>query len=344
MKKFILSLLLIAFLIGGLAAWKFFGPSIKASGDGYFYIPTGADYKKVTAELINKNLLRNTYWFDLTSRLLKYRVIKPGRYKLKSGMSVFSVVRMFRAGDQVPVNFVITKLRTKEDLARKAGNAFEFDSLQMINYLNNPDTLSEYGLDTNTVIAVFMPYTYTLNWNSNAKQFFDKCFSAYKRYWTRDKIMMADSLGLNRLEVVTLASIIEEETNHQPEKPNMASVYLNRIKKGMLLQADPTVKFAMRDFGLKRILHAHLETNSPYNTYMYKGLPPGPICTPSIESIEAVLHAPKTDYIYFVASSNFDGSHVFSTSYQEHLKLAKAYQQALDKRWDSLKQAKPQQP
>jgi UPF0755 protein len=259
-------------------------------------------------------------------------------------MSVFKLVRMLRSGNHTAVSFVITKLRTKEEFARKAGNLFEFDSLQMISYLNNPDTLKDYGLDSNTVIAVLMPYTYTLKWNSTPENLFEKCFSAYKRFWTRERLAMADSLGLDRFEVVTLASIIEEETNNTSEKSSIASVYINRIKKGMLLQADPTVKFAMKDFALKRILNVHLQTNSPYNTYLNRGLPPGPICTPSIETIEAVLNAPKTDYIYFVASSNFDGSHIFTTNYEDHLKYAKEYQKALDKRWDSLKQAKPQQP
>ena len=342
MKKFLLVLFLIVILAGGFAAWKFFGPAVSNTGDDFFYIHTGSNYQTVKEVLIQKKHLNTTFWFDLASKLLKYRTIRPGRYKLTKGMSIFELVRMLRSGNQTPVNFVITKLRTKEDFAKKAGIQFEFDSLQMISYLNNPDTLKDYGLDTNTVMAVLMPYTYSLKWNSRPEALFENCYSAFKKFWTKERLTKADSLGLDRFQVITLASIIEEETNNTAEKPTIASVYLNRVKKGMLLQADPTVKFAMKDFGLRRILNVHLQTKSLYNTYMYTGLPPGPICTPSIETIEAVLDSPKTDYLYFVASSNFDGSHVFTTNYEDHLKYAKEYQKALDKRWDSLKQAKPQ--
>jgi UPF0755 protein len=238
------------------------------------------------------------------------------------------------------VNFVITKLRTREDFARKAGNTFEFDSLQMINFLNNMDSLKNYGLDTNTVTAAIMPFTYTLNWNSSPEKVFQASYSAYKKFWTKERLTKADSLHLTRIEVTTLASIVEEETLKKSDKPIMASVYLNRIRIGMPLQADPTIKFAMKDFTLKRILGTHLKTVSPYNTYLNRGIPPGPICTPAVETIDAVLNAPKTEYLYFVASSKFDGSSVFTTNLTDHSKYAKEYQKELTRRMDSVKKAK----
>lgn len=337
-KKIVFSVLGVLILAAGFIAFKFFGSAVSTSNGEFLYVKTGAGYNDVKNELIDKKFLRSETWLNLTSKILGYKTIKPGRYKVKKGMSVFNLVRMLRNGTQTPVNFVITKLRTRENLAAKAGNLFECDSLEMIRFLNHPDSLKSYGLDTNTVMAVAMPYTYTLNWNTTPGKLFQKMYTAYKIFWTAERKAKADSLKLTPLQVSTLASIIEEETNKKADKYNIASTYLNRIRLGMPLQADPTVKFAMKDFGLRRVLLVHLQTVSPYNTYLNKGLPPGPICTPSVETIESVLDAPATDYLYFVASSNFDGSSVFASSYTEHLKYAREYQQALNKK-DSARKA-----
>jgi UPF0755 protein len=340
MKKRILGFIVLLLLAAaGFAGWKLFGPATSASSGEFFYIKTGSTYANVKEELISKKYIESGRWFDLASKILKYNKVKPGRYKITKDLSLVKLVRMLRAGNQLQVNFVITKLRTKEDFARRAGTAFEFDSLQMINFLNNTDSLGDYGFDTNTVTAVMMPFTYTLNWNSTPEKVFENCFSAFKRFWTKERLIKADSLHLTRIEVITLASIVEEETLKKADKPLMASVYLNRIRVGMPLQADPTIKFAMKDFALKRILSSHLKTVSPYNTYLNRGIPPGPICTPSVETIDAVLDAPKTDYLYFVASSKFDGSSVFTTNLTDHAKYAREYQQELTRRMDSTKKA-----
>ena len=340
-KKIIGVTILLLIAVGGFIGWKFLGPSVSTSGGEFFYIKTGSTYADVKQELLSKKYISSNTWFDLASKILRYRAVKPGRYKISKGMSIWKLVKMLRSGDQLQVNFVITKLRTREDFARKAGKQFESDSLQIINFLNNMDTLGDYGLDTNTVTAVMMPYTYTLNWNSTPEKIFEKCFTAFKKFWTKERLAKADSLHLSRIEVITLASIVEEETLKKTDKPMMASVYLNRIRTGMPLQADPTIKFAMKDFALKRITGVHLKTVSPYNTYLNKGLPPGPICTPSVETIDAVLDAPHTDYLYFVASSNFDGSSVFTSNLTDHMKYARAYQQELTRRMDSAKKANP---
>lgn len=338
-KKIILSVVLLLIVAGAFLGWKLFGSSVSTAGGEFFYIKTGSSYEDVKNELVNKKYIRNSQWFDLASKILRYKKVKPGRYKITRGMSVWKLVRMLRAGNQSQVSFVITKLRTKEDFARRVSKSFETDSLAMINFLNNTDTLKSYGLDTNTVTAVMLPLTYTLNWNSTAEKIFENCFTAYKKFWGKERIIKADSLHLDRIEVTTLASIVEEETLKKDDKPNISSVYLNRIRIGMPLQADPTVKFAMKDFALKRITGTHLKTVSPYNTYLNRGLPPGPICTPSPETIDAVLNAPKTDYLYFVASSKFDGSSVFTTNLTDHSKYAKLYQQELTRRMDSVKKA-----
>jgi UPF0755 protein len=221
-------------------------------------------------------------------------------------------------------------LRTKEDLAKKIGDNFECDSTSVIHYLNSADSISKYGLDTNTVITAIIPNTYTFTWNNTPSRIFKKLYAEQQRFWTADRKKKAEELHLTEKDVYILASIVEEETNKDDDKGKIASVYLNRIHQGMKMAADPTVKFAMRDFGLKRILFKHLAFNSSYNTYQNTGLPPGPISTPSIKTIDAVLNMPATDYLYFVARSDFSGYSNFSSGYAEHMKNAKAYQEALD--------------
>src|SRR5688500_7319675 len=331
-KKILFSILTVILLVVGFAAWKFLGPTVHPPEKKFFYIRTGETYEGVKTNLDKENVISGKSWFTWASKMIGYNKVKPGRYEIKKGMNLVSLVRMLKNGQQTPVNFVITKIRTKEVLASRVGNAFECDSLQMINFLNSPDSLREYGLDTNTVMAAAMPFTYTIKWNTTAGKIFQQFHTAYKTFWTAERKEKAEKLGISPEQVSTLASIIDEETNSKTDKPNVASVYLNRIAKGMPLQADPTVKFAMRNFGLKRILRGHLETTSPYNTYTNKGLPPGPICTPDIETIDAVLDSPKTGYIYFVASSAFDGTHIFTTNYADHMKYARIYQQELNKR------------
>ncbi len=331
-KKILLTTLAVILLIAGFIAWNFFGPTVNEPKKKYFYIPTGTTYEKVKAGLVKQKIIKGPALFNRVSKLIGYKNVRPGRYEIKKGMSLVSLVRMLRNGQQSPVNFVITKIRTKEVLASKIGNSFECDSLQMIRFLNSPDSLKEYGLDTNTAMAAAMPYTYTIKWNTSAGNIFEQFYTAYETFWNAGRKQKAENLGLTPLQVSSLASIIDEESNDKTDKPNIASVYLNRIAKGMHLQADPTVKFAMRNFGLKRILRGHLQTVSPYNTYINKGLPPGPICTPEKETIDAVLDSPKTDYLYFVASSGFDGKHIFTSNYADHIKYARVYQQELNKR------------
>ena len=331
-KKILFSILIVILLMAAFTAWNFFGPAVHVPEKKYFYVHTGETYEGVKADLDEQKIISGVTWFNWAAKMIKYKNIKPGRYEIIKGMSLVSLVRMLKNGQQTPVNFVITKIRTKEVLASKIGNAFECDSTQMIHFLNNHDSLREYGLDTNTAMAAAMPFTYTIKWNTTPARIFQQFYTAYKTFWTAERKQKADSLGISPIQASTLASIIDEETNAKTDKPNVASVYLNRIARGMPLQADPTVKFAMRNFGLKRILRGHLQTISPYNTYINKGLPPGPICTPDIETIDAVLDSPKTDYIYFVASSAFDGTHIFTTNYGDHMKYARVYQQELNKR------------
>jgi len=339
MKKIFLLLFVLIVLLGAFIAWKILGPSVIVPEGKFFYIKTGERYIGVKEDLNSRGIIKNPVWFDMVAQNLDYKnAVKPGKYEIKKGMSLFEMVRMLRSGRQTPVNFVITKFRTRENFAGRAGKMFEFDSVQMIAFLSNNDSLRIYALDTNTVLSSVLPDTYTYYWNTTPKKVFQKLFDASQKFWNDERKKKADSIGLTPAQVSTLASIIDEESNYAPEKSNIASAYLNRLSKNMPLQADPTVKFALKDFALKRIYERHLMFESPYNTYRNAGLPPGPICTPQIATLDAVLNAPKTDYLYFVAKSDFSGAHVFAANYVDHLKYAREYQEALN-REDSIRKA-----
>jgi len=332
MKKIVLVIVAVLLLALAFVSWKFLGPATSFEGKKYFLlIKTGSTYNDVKETLAKDHVINSPWFFEMAAQKLDYpQKVKAGRYEINSGMSLVSMLRMLRNGRQAPVNLVITKIRTKEDLAGIIGRKFETDSLTFLEFLNNNDSLKHYGLDSNTSMCAVMPNTYTYFWNSNTQKIFSKLYDAYSGFWTAQRKKLADSQKLTPHQVITLASIIDEETNKADEKGNIASVYMNRMAKGMRLAADPTVKFALKDFGLKRVYNKHLAVESPYNTYKIYGLPPGPICTPQTASIDAVLHAPKTDYLFFVASSDFSGSHRFAATYDEHLKYAKSYQLALD--------------
>lgn len=332
----IIIVLLLAFI--GYAGWVVFGPTVNAPEKNFFYITSDTNFKEVRANLNEQGIISGEKKFDLVAGFWGYKTIKAGKYEIKKGISLFNLVRMLKNGRQSPVNLTIIKLRTKENFAAKISGMFEFDSLQMILFLKNNDSLKQFGLDTNTVMSAIIPNTYTYYWNTTPKKVFQKIYNESQNFWNNERKSKAKQLGLSAIQVTILASIIEEETNQVNEKKTISSVYLNRINKGMPLQSCPTVKFALKDFSLKRIYEKHLAVESPYNTYKIIGLPPGPICTPRAETIDLVLNAPKTDYLYFVAKSDFSDAHEYSTNYTDHLKKAKEYQRALD-RQDSIRKA-----
>lgn len=332
MKRKIILFLLLAFISATLfTAWKILGPSVSAPSEKFIYIKSGTTFNGLKVELLSKKVISGTYWFDKTASILKFETVRAGKFRVNDRVSLLHLIRILKNGKQTPVNLVITKIRLKESLARNMGRLFEYDSLQAIRFLNNPDSLKQYGLDTNTVMAAVMPNTYTYFWNSTPGKVFKKLYEEWEKFWNEERKQKAAKLNLTPIQVSTLASIVDEESNYLPEKGSIASVYINRIKNRMPLQADPTVKFALKDFGLKRIYQKHLAIESAYNTYRNLGLPPGPICTPQLETIDAVLNAPETGYLYFVAKSDFSGVHVFTTNYADHLKKAKEFHQAMNK-------------
>jgi UPF0755 protein len=332
-KKSILTILALLLVCGGFIAWKIFGPTVAAPEKKYFYIRTGDNYEGVKADLHDLKIISSETWFDLVAKKLNYPTkIKAGRYEIKNGMSIFNLVRMLRSGNQSPVNLIITKLRTKEDLAQKVAANFECDSLSMIAILNNPDSLKKYNLDSNTVMTAVIPNTYSILWNTSAAKIFRKLYSDQEKFWNEDRRKKAAALKMTPQQVYTMASIVEEETAKEADKGNVASVYINRINSGQRLEADPTIKFALRNFGLKRIKEGHklAAKDSPYDTYFHAGLPVGPICTPSSKTIDAVLNAPSTNYLFFVAKPDWSGLSNFTDSYEQHKINAKIYQHFLD--------------
>ena len=334
MKKILLGLLLIGAVLAAILAWIFLGSATTFNEKRkYLFVYSGkADKASVINSLEQDDLVKNTGAFEwLANRMSVWDKLRPGRYEIKKGESLLSIARMLRNNRQSPVDLVIKKVRTNEDLARLISKHFEADSTAVLDFVSNSDSLQKLGVDENTLMTLIIPNTYTLFWNTKTGRIFQRLKSEKESFWNKnDRMSKAENMGFTPQQIYTIASIVEEETNKQDEKGNVASVYINRYEKGMRLGADPTVKFALKDFGLKRIYEKHLQVQSQYNTYRNSGLPPGPICTPSPKTIDAVLDAPKTDYYYFVAKSDFSGYHTFSRNYAEHLKNAKEYQKALD--------------
>ena len=332
LRIFIIVLIVIAVVILAIVGRFFFSNTPFDEKSKFLYINTGhVTQNDVMKTVKDENLVSNPKSFEIIATQMDvWPSLRAGRYEVKNGTSLFELARMLRNGKQSPVNLVITKIRTKENFASLIGKKFETDSASVMSFLNNNDTLKKYELDSNTVMTAVFPNTYTYLWTTSPSGIFKKLISEYKKVWTEERKKKADSIGLTPTNAYILASIIEEETNNNKEKGLIASVYMNRMAKNMNLGADPTVKFALRNFGLKRIYEKHLAVESPYNTYRKKGLPPGPICTPSVTTLDLVLDAPKTDYLFFVAKKDFTEGHVFTSNYQEHLKYAREYQQALN--------------
>ena len=336
MKRILIIVLVILFIGAAVIGWIFFGPATGFDGDkATLYISSKTATKSAVLDSLSKNkIIKGQGSFSMLAGQMNYwSKIKPGKYEIKNGSSLFTILRILRNGQQTPVNLVITKLRTKADFARLVGNKFESDSLEMIRFLNNDDSLKSFEKNSEIAMTALLPDTYRFFWNTSSAKIYERLNEEEKKFWNPQRVQKAAALGLTPTQAYILASIVDEETNAVSEKDTIASVYLNRIKKNMPLQADPTIRFALNDFTIKRIYGEHLNVASPYNTYRNTGLPPGPICTPSKKTIEEVLAAPSTNYLYFVADSSFNGTHQFSNTYAEHMTKARAYQQAFKRRF-----------
>lgn len=311
-----------------VGVWK-----VKPSDIVYVNIPTGSDLDDVTNILTKKKLVENAKTFRWLAERKNYKgeKVHPGRYKLFKGMTGNDIINVLRSGRQTPARVMFTNTRFKRDLAGKISQQIEADSAELVRLLNDDDFLRPFGFDKYTSMAMLVPNTYEFYWNTDARGFLTRMEKEYRRFWDDGRKEKLKRTGFTQLEVSILASIIQEESFRTDEYPAIAGVYINRLRKPMRLQADPTVKFAIGDFGVKRILKKHLETDSPYNTYRNDGLPPGPINCPSIKAIDAVLDYENHKYLYFCARSDFSGYHDFATTLDEHLRNARKYQKALNR-------------
>ncbi|MFM7645088.1 MAG: endolytic transglycosylase MltG [Sphingomonadales bacterium] len=307
--------------------YQLWGPAVTLYEKKYFYVAQPSNAEAIVRQLQQEEMLTTDFWFNTVSTRLHLKKIKPGRYQLKPGMSIMQLVRIFRNGQQSYVKLSLVKERTLQGLAGKIGTRTDtqIDSATLLSFLSNNDSLRAYGVDSTTILSIVMPYTYTISWTESPREILQRLYDRHKQFWNIERTKKAAKKGLTPLQASILASIVEEESNRQEDRYKIASTYLNRLRMGMKLQADPTVKYITRNFGLKRILYTHLALPSPYNTYLHTGLPPGPICTPSSKALEAVLEAPVTDYLFFVASWKFDGSTIFSSTYEEHLGNVKLF-------------------
>jgi UPF0755 protein len=297
----------------------------------YLYIPTGSDFSRVTDLLTSQGYLRNKASFEWLSRRKNYdRKVRPGRYRLREGMDNNELINLLRSGRQEPVKITIQNIRTPEDLAGRLGRILEPDSATFISAFRDPLFLRRYQLTPATLFVFFIPDTYEFFWDTSPEKFFTRMQREFDRFWSEPRKLKAAAIPLTVSEVVTLASIIEKETNKNDEKPVMAGVYLNRLRKKIPLQADPTVIFAWNDYSIRRVLTKHTTIESPYNTYLHTGLPPGPICIPSIASVEAVLNYQPGDYFYFCAREDLSGYHNFSATLAGHNRNARLYQEKLN--------------
>ncbi len=300
----------------------------------YIYIPTDADFVTVVKVLSENGLLINSNSFEWLAKQKKYTTnIKAGRYKVNRALNNNELVNLLRSGKQPPIKVTFNNLRTKEQLAGRIANQIEADSFSILSYITDTVFQQKLALDNNNISCLFIPNTYEFYWNTSAEQFVNRMLKEYKSFWDSTRKAKADKIKLNYYEVATLASIVEKEQNiKRDERPVIAGLYLNRIKKKMKLESDPTLIFALGDFSIKRVLNKDKKVDSPFNTYKHKGLPPGPICIPSINAIDAVLNASSHKYIFMCAKEDFSGYHNFAKTYAKHLLNARKYQKALNKR------------
>lgn len=324
-----------ALLLGGAYfAWQpikgFCFPAVPEQlADPYVCIPTGANFEEVVTILKRNGVLRDEVNFRWLANQMEYQknVMRAGRFKLTPGWTNRELIQHLRNGEQAPVKVVLNNERLLEEVAGKVSRFIELDSLPLLQTFKNPQLLQKWGYTEETLLTAFIPNTYEMYWNTSAEGFVEKMIKEHDIFWSKNsRREKLKAQGLNETQAYVLASIVERETNSNPEKPTIAGVYLNRLNINMKLQADPTCVFATRDFKTRRVTEYHTGFDSPYNTYMYKGLPPGPISMASIPSLDAVISPKAHKYIYFCAKPDESGTHSFAESFAAHKVNASRFQ------------------
>jgi UPF0755 protein len=306
---------------------------VGGSNKQFLFIPTGSTFDDVVEILDESHLLLDEKSFRWTAKQMKYdQKVRPGKYKLNSKMSNKELVTLLRSGRQVPVNVIFNNIRTKEQLAARIAEQIEAKPFEINNLLNDSDYTKKLGFTPDNILAMFLPNTYEFWWNTSADNFLQRMKKEYDKFWNSRRLLTSRQIHLTPVQVSVVASIVQMESNKDDEKPIIAGVYINRYKKDWKLEADPTLVYALGDFSISRVLNVYKEIDSPYNTYKYKGLPPGPICLPTLSSLNAVLNYVPHNYMYFCAKDDFSGYHAFAATYQQHVLNARRFQKALDRR------------
>lgn len=338
-NKYLIAAAICLILVFGLTYYYFFTSFTTAKSTYYIYVDNDDTADSVVAKLTPIAVQHSLHGFTTLLRHSKYAEhIRTGRYAIKPGQGAFVVFRHLKNGVQAPVSLTIPSVRTMDRLASELSKKLMLDSTTILRALNNKKKCLKYGYNTYTIACMFIPNTYDIYWNINIDKLLDRMHKESNNFWNSSRKAKAKNLNLTENQVITLASIVDEETANNQEKPMIAGMYYNRLMvrtkeypEGMPLQADPTIKFAWKKFDLRRIYQNLLFIDSPYNTYKYPGLPPGPIRIPTIAGIDAVLNMVHHDYLYMCAKEDFSGTHNFARTYHEHLANASKYAAALDK-------------
>ncbi len=334
-KNIIITIILGVCVLAGIACLlfykTFFAENVK-NREVTVVVPPGADFEQVMDTLRKYEVLKSEESFRKTAEALKYKTIRIGKYDISGCKTNLDLVRLLRRGQHYPVKFTFNNTRTVDQFVEKVGHKFFFEPEELSMLLKDRNYMQQFGLSDTTAVCLFIPNTYEIYYDITAEDFLNRMSEYYRQFWTDNRKNTAEEIGLTPVQVATLASIVEEENMRPSEKAIIAGLYMNRLNKGMLLQSDPTVKFALGDFARKRILNADLQVDSPYNTYKYKGLPPGPIRIPEASTMDSVLHYRHHNYLYMCAKEDFSGYHNFTASADEHARNAARYRAALNAR------------
>ena len=331
MKRTVLTAMVLILVIGAFIGLKYYrwiySSNTREGLTNIILLPEGSLYEDVEHALADQGILKNLKSFKWVARRMEFgdQSVKSGRYIIKPGMNNYDVIQKLRLGQQDPVNLVLNSAHTIEDIAGVIGKQLEVDSFTFLQYIRT-EYLPSSTYSNETILSAFIPNTYEVWWNVSPEKLMERMKTEHSRFWNEERRNAATALSMNETQVYTLASIVESETQAGEERATIAGVYFNRLRLNMPLQADPTVRFALRDKTIRRILHKHLEIDSPYNTYIHTGLPPGPIAMPTIHSIDAVLHPEQHDYVFFCAKPGNEGRHAFARTLDAHLENARQYQ------------------
>jgi UPF0755 protein len=337
MKKKIFLIALSVGILAGIGGLLFVKAIVSTGFDiketAYIEIDSRKNYQDILRQIETKAHVKSLTDFERVASFLKYpSSVKSGRYAIEPDMTVLQVVRLLKSGSQTTVKLTFNNIRTKEDLAIRLASQLMLSDAELLSALNDPAVCDKYGFSPQTIVCMFIPDTYEFYWNVSLDKFLQRMQAEYKSFWNAARVEKAKTVGLSPAEVSILASIVEEECYFIDEYPVVAGLYINRLRRKQLLQADPTVKFAVGDFTLRRVLNEHVAVDSPYNTYKQAGLPPGPIRISSIKGIDAVLNYSHHGYLFMCAKEDFSGRHNFAKTNAEHARNAAKYHTALNRR------------